>query len=252
MNKFATFAVLALAAFALAQSAHVQQTLDDETETQAALTTTDEEETAEVKARGMEVFAPFCTESRDFVYADVKAKTGSGASKSFSWFFSMTENVAKDVLHTNEDATKRLSKQLAQPDAPVDGDDQVAATQRAMNSQSQVMAFANAFATVFRVNADAIVNAVSQKFAAAQEFMDLNHVIEFSRQACQQVEEYEQEMRQQFDEYKAAMPASAQEKYGSARFDSVPCVTTRRISRINGVCRFVNVSFEPIKKVIGY
>lgn len=255
MNRYATFAVLALAALALAVSsapAH-NEAFSDEAETQSMLSTTDDEETAEVHARDLGVFADFCIQSRDFVFADVKARAGSVSSQGFSSFFAMTEDIAREALNVQQDATGRLAGQLAHPGNEVDGEGTIADAQREISGQQQPLALLTAVRGTLSATATAVVNVFSQKVESMKSFTNLDQVVHFAQNGCEIVNSYEEQLRSQFEEYKqSSLTGDLQKQYASTPMDKVPCVTATRIVRGNGVCGFVKVAFQPVKKMLGY
>lgn len=253
MNRFATFAVLALAAFAVSTNAapSVDQSLDNEETTQWNLQVSDDVELQGVREAGLEIFNDFCTSTRDYILDDIKTKTGQMSSQGFRSFFSMAEEVANHALSANQDATSKLGAQLANPSGAVDGDDDIAQAQRQIAGESQPLALLTAVRGAMGATMSAVATVVEQKINAAKSLLNIAHWIKLAESGCDQAALYEEELKERFQAFQDSVRNSQNgEKYASLTMEAIPCVTSSRIVRANGICGFVKVSVEPTKKML--
>jgi len=245
---------LAALAVSIVHSApSVDQSLDDyETVTQFSLTTADDEETEVVSAKGLGIFSDYCISTRDYILTDMRKKGAVMSSQGFSSFFQMAEDVASHALSVNEDATSRLSKQLADPSAEVDGDDSVAEAQREISEQSQAMSLLTALKATLSTTMSAVQTVVEKKAKDIQSLVSFTNWIKLAESGCAQAELYEKELVSLFEKFKDEHLTNEELKsrFGGLNMDAIPCVTSSRIVRVNGICGFVHVSVEPLKKIL--
>jgi len=195
------------------------------------------------------VFSDFCIQSRDYVVADVKQKTGEASSQGFSAFFKMAEDVAYAAMSTSQEASQKLSKQLANPSSPVDGEGKVADTQRSVSEQSQPKALFTAVYGTVSATIDAVSSVVGAKIESFKQQLGVEKFAMIAQGGCRQAAAYKQELKQQFDEYKSRFPAELAARFAKVEMEAIPCVTASRITQANGLCNLFTAVVDPAKEL---
>lgn len=242
MNKFAAIALLAFVAVAAAY-----ETAD--TESQAALQTTDAEEIANLPEDQM-AFADYCKSSRDYVLSEIRMSANSLSSKVFAMFFNSAEALGQEAGATLDKANSRLSEQLRNPSAEIapasDETEQILADAQARIAagESQPGALLTGFKAAVGAVSQNVAKFVQNKIESIKQFATVDQVVKALVEACSAVTEYEAAISSQFTEAKSALQG-----VDNVTFDNVKCVTARRISRIEGLCRLSKVASPVVPKL---
>ena len=247
MNKFIVFTIVAFATVAAVKA------VEDEEDSQYSIRTTDDEEKS-LLTSDLRAFGSFCIESRDYVISDIKETSNNLSSNIFSLFFDSVDALGKDAVEVAKLGTERLSKQLANPDAEIsepanDVERIIADGQARMRGQNQPQAFLQAFKSQVGAISAAVGGMVNERINKIRSFVsDTSKISEGLQMACERVKVYESELADKFEEYKSEL-AAKDEKYASVRYESVPCVTVRRVASIEGLCTLVDRVKAPMAKL---
>lgn len=242
---------ICLAAFIAVASA--QDEFPGEDESQLSLMTTDDAEVAGLSGDN-QVFNDFCISSRDHVFNDIKSNSNQLSSRIFGLFFDSAENLGRDVLEVSKNSAARLSGQLANPDAAIaaasnDAEQIIAqGQQNIQNVQTQPLALIEAFKTTVKAISQTVGSQFSQKVENLKKLADVSTLASSIQTACAAIERYENENLESFEKAKAEL-VEANPALASVTFDQVPCTTTRRISRLDGLCKFAAASKAPLQKM---
>lgn len=235
MNRYATVAILALATFALA--ANSAPTQDNGSKSDA-------EETAAVRAKGLDAYVDFCIQSRDYVYGDLKKKTDEAASEGFHFLAETADEIGKHALSAQQEAASRIANQLANPKAEVEGEDEIAAAQRQIASQSAPGGLLTGIRATLAAGSAAIINIVGEKVEQFKKFTTKEQFTVLAAAGCDKIAGYEDTLKEQFEEYKKANDLDMEVK-----MSSVPCATSTMIIQAEGVCGFIKSTYEPLVKI---
>lgn len=254
MNKFVAIALLAFVAVAAAENVTLVDLEDPET--QLSLTPSNEEETAALFGDAT-MFADYCIKSRDYVLGDIKHQTNSLAGTVFTMFFKNAEQIGQNALEAERLATERLGNQIRNPDAAIEpareGD---SAYEMIVDGQHKIQAEQVQPKTFFQAvvsTVGATVNAASSSVVSAlnnlKSSFGLDRVVGALGSVCDQVAHYEEQNRQAYQEF-ASKLASKDATLAATPFERVPCLTARRVSRMDGICKFSTVVKDPVTKIM--
>lgn len=254
MNKFiAVLTLSALVAFASASPVH--ELHGDELESSAGFNPTNDDETSALDDR-TRIFSDYCLTSRDLVIGDIRTKSNSFASKAFSVLFNSAENIGLEAVNIQRDATQKLADQIRDPSGKIadyDHNDEIAniiadGQKSIQEDPSQPKSIFTGIATVLSATKNAVTSRVLSKFDEFKSILDLGSFTTGIKEACERVANYELQIQSLFEQTKSELGESA----ASITIEQVPCVTSRRIIRLDGLCKFAFAAYNPLIKVISY
>lgn len=252
--KFAAIILLAIVGSVVAQDDRLISMEDPET--QMALTPTNEEETAGLVGDAT-MFADFCIKSRDYVIGDIKKQTNQLAATVFSMFFQNAAQIGQNALNVEMDATEKLGNQIRDPSAaiatPAEGDAAGAmiaeAQQKIQNEQTQPKTFFQAVVSTVGATGNAVASGVVNRLNGLSKTFGFDKVTGALSGVCNQIAHYEEQNKAAYQEFVKAI-AAKDANLGATPFESVACLTTRRISRLDGICKFSAVAQGPVSKIM--
>lgn len=256
MNKYLAVSLLVCVAAFAAQASPLNEVSGDELESSAGFNPTNDDETSALDDN-TRIFSDYCISSRDIVVGDIRTKSNTFASKALSMLFNSAENIGLEAVNVQRDATEKLAEQIRDPSGKIadyDHDDEVASIvaegQKSIQENPSRSIFAG-IASVLAATKNVISSRVLSKF---EEFKGLLKIDQFSsgiKEACNRVSGYELEIQNLFEQTKAALVES-NPAVSKITIEQVPCVTARRIIRLDGVCKFAMAAYNPLIKAITY
>lgn len=256
MNKFAAIALLAFVAVAAANNVQEVKLIDlEDPETQLALVPSDEEETAGLVGDAT-IFHDFCIKSRDFVLGDIKHQTNTLAATIFSMFFKNAEQIGQSAIDASREANSKLSQQIRNPDAaiaePEEGN-QVAAIiadgqQKIQQAQVQPQSFFQAVIANVGAAANAVSSGVVNSLKNLSGALGMNRVVGAMSNVCNQFAHYEEQNKAAFAQFIESI-AAKDPALASIPYENVKCLTTKRISKLDGICKFSAVAKGPASQI---
>lgn len=252
--KFAAIILLAIVGSAVATDVTLINMEDPET--QMALTPSNEEETAGLVGDAT-MFADFCIRSRDYVIGDIKKQSNQLAATVFSMFFQNAAQIGQNALNVERDATDKLGNQIRDPSAtiaaPADGDVSAAmiaeGQQRIQEEQTQPRTFFQAVIATVGATGNAVASGVVSSLQGLSKTFGFDKVTGALTGVCNQIAHYEEQNKAAFEEFAKAI-AAKDANLGATPFENVACLTTRRISRLDGICKFSAVAQGPVSKIM--
>lgn len=248
MNKFIILCLATLAACAAAGP------IDVETDSQSFLNPTDSEETASL-ADNKRVFADFCVSSRDYIYSDVKSKTNGFAGFMFRLVFNSVGSVGESAISAQRLAVDRLANQIENPNAEIAAatntvEEMVAEGQKKIQEeQTQPKTMIQAFLTTVSTTGSVVQQGLVKGFEVVKNNLGTAKAISLLEDACNKIAAYEEELRSQFDAFKSEA-VTKDASLASVTFESVPCVTSVRVIRADGACKFAKAAQAPVSKIL--
>lgn len=254
MNKLALIVLLASVCLARANPIVVESD-DVELESQSAAAPTDAEETANLQGDSV-IFSDFCIRTRDHVLTDIKSTANSGAARLFTLLFNTAQEIGSEALATQIKATTLLGNQIQKPETRVEGeytgeaDNIIAEGQlKIQQDPGQPKSFFQAFVSVIKATGTAIARAVAARMESISSLNGLDMTAAALENACDRFTEYQQEFAKTFEETKSELAAS-NPKLASLTLGQVNCVTSRRVLRIEGICKFARVAKGPVMSML--
>lgn len=244
MNKFICVALFALVAVAAAY-----EEPNDMDSQAAALVPNDQEEIANLP-ESQKMFESFCLTSRDWVSSQVRQTSNSIASSLFKQLFNSAEALGQETVSTIGQATSRFGASLQNPEAVIEpADNQVQeilaeAQQKIRDGETQPRAFLTGFQATLRAVSKNVADFVGAKIATLSRNANPENVWNGVVEVCHLAETYEYQLKNDFKQAKAEFPGTA-----AIKFEDLACATTRRVSRLDGLCKFVAAARPALPKL---
>lgn len=254
MNKLALICLL-LGSVCLANATgDVPEFEEVELESQAAAPT-DAEETANLKGDAV-VFSDFCLRTRDHVLGDIKTTTNSVAANLFTTLFNSAQELGTEAMEAQKKATDRLGNQILNPEAQVENsadnevDGVIAEGQRKIKQDPrQPRAFINAFISAIQATGTAIARGVANRIKNLENISGLDTAVAAVGSVCDRFTQYNLEFLRDFQETKAEL-AAENPKLASLSLGAVDCVTSKRVIRLEALCKLAKVARGPLMSLI--
>lgn len=250
MIKFMAIALLACVCMTRAEVPDADLLEED---SQSALNPTDSEEVANLMGKH-QIFSDFCLQTRDYVREDVKRTSNNKAADVFTLFFRSAEDLGVESLNTQKDATERLSEQLRNPETQVsDANDAVEEGRRRIQDSGDNVpkSFFQAMTSALTATGTTVAQGVKARLMAIRSKIGPDSAISILTETCSKVEQYEEEMRSRFAK-EIETVASKDPSMANVQLDQVECLTSKRILKIEGLCRFARIAKQPLMKIMTY
>lgn len=255
MCKFFVLALVAAAVALAAANVLPEDSLDAE-RSELSLNPDDDHETDKLKGTNLEGFRDFCINTRDTVISDLKNRGNIFASDVFAGIFRSFGEIAQSSLTANAKATERLSKQLANPGAEIEaGDSEIdriiaEGQQKIKEAGTQPQGILAAFVSGIKGFASAGYGQVVEKISSLQKELGNRSVSKSLIDFCEQLSTYESKAIEIFEDTKTSLMAEDADQYKNVKYSDVApkCVTANRLSRAEGLCKFVMAAKGPLAK----
>lgn len=251
MNKFVLIALLATVCVA-----HATEDGDLELESQAAAAPTDSEEVENLSGETV-VFSDFCLRTRDHVLGDIKRTSNSAAANLFTLLFNSAQEVVTEALETQQKATDKLGNQMLHPDAEIvkhNDDDTIDkiitdGQERIQNDQGQLKISLNAFMSAIKATGTAVAIGIANKIKALKNIQGLTAASAIVEGACDKFADYQVQFNRDFEETKIQL-VSSNPRLANIQLNQVNCVTSKRIMRMEGLCKVAKVARGPLMNLL--
>lgn len=260
MNKqLSIFALLVIAAVASAtEGPEPGSEIVFEEDSQLALAPNDDEELSSLK-ENHQIFSDFCLATRDYVLSDLKKNTNSMAANGFAMFFKSAETIGQEALDVQSRAANSLSEQIRHPQSAIDGSSAVnraeeiitQGQQRVQQSPNLPRGLISAIGSTVTATGSSLAQNVMQKLNSLRSAFGLMQIVGALSEACNKVSEYEDEIRRRFMETKSEI-ASKDASLARADLEEVDCLTSKRILRVEGLCKFARIAQNPLMRMLTY
>lgn len=255
MNKFSAIVALValLASACIIRAEEGIDSIELEEDSQSSINPTDSEELAGLEGKN-QIFTDFCLSSRDYIRDDLKRGTNNLAANVFTLFFRSAEQMGLEALNTQSEASERLSEQLRNPETPVsETDDIVEAGRRNIQEAGNNVpkSLFQAITSALAATGTSIAQNVRAKIMEVRQRLGMDKAIGALADTCSKVAEYEEELRSRF----AAQLQTIAERdptMANTRLDQVQCLTSKRILKIEGLCKFARIAQGPLMKILTY
>lgn len=252
MRKYTAALVLLFASVCMGLETDVEMgeampEFEEEGFSQAAIIPSDSDEIAQLEGKNR-VFSDFCIRSRDLVIGDIKRSTSGLTANLFTLFFKSAEDVGLEALSDVREFANKMTAELTVSPSRAEG--------IIKSEQNKIVASNDKPKSIFEAVARTIgqfgssVSAkVVQKLEAVRAIFGLGEVVNALVRSCGKIAEYNQNLQKLFDETKdeiSEMDASL----GSVKIEAVNCVTSKRLMRINGLCKIVRIAQSPIVRTL--
>lgn len=225
-----------------------------EEDSQSALQPTDSEELAGL-ADKQQIFSDFCLRSRDYVVDDMKRTTNNLAAGVFSLFFRSAEELGLESLEAQKDATERLAGQLRNPSQELpEGaaeNDVVENGKRAIANQSTPVGFFQAITSTLAAIRNTVASGLTTRIQNMRKNFGMAKAAGALVESCSKVAQYEEELRSRFAQEIESI-AAKDPSMANMQLDQVECLTSRRILKIEGLCKFARIARGPLMKILTY
>lgn len=238
MNKFAAIMLLAfvgVAAATLGDLPNEDLPLIDlqDPDVQLALTPSDADETAGLVGE-QTIFSDFCIKSRDYVMGDIKSQTNQLTATIFQMFFKNAEEIGQAGLDAGKAVADEQTAAMKAADAPIVAPKTL--------YQSVVQTIGAAATTVSK----GVVNSLNGLMGS----FGVDNVVNSIKNVCDQFAHYEQQNRVAFAEF-AKTIADKDAALAATPYEKVACLTARRISRLESICKLASVAQGPVQALLG-
>lgn len=210
------------------------------------------EEIKNLKGKNL-VFSDFCLSARDHVFTKFQQNTATSVSE-----------IAKSGLKMYWDssmvqmrALEKLTAQLKNPSAPIEGLDENDPTDAVIASGMKKIQESNSYleklVTVFSHAVAAYRSNMGKMSSTLDETKDLSGaelVFNSFAKSCSFIRETEAEVRKQFEETKAQVVAK-DSSMAEVELENVDCATPKRVLNMATICKFVETAEKPIKSLLG-
>lgn len=133
----------------------------------AAIVTNDNEEIEHIPEE-LQAYEDFCISSRDWLWSQVKEESNKAAANVFRAVFSSMEALGEGTMEQEKQAANRLSRQLAEPDSPIEeaegaADEIAVAGLKKIQEQNVAASLVTAFKSVFKTASEAVGHFLDEK-----------------------------------------------------------------------------------------
>lgn len=257
MNKFIFFALLVVFPAVVLANEPGSEIVSEE-ESQLALVTNNEEECSGLSDQH-QVFSSFCLATRDYVLSDLKKNANSMAANGFTLFFKSAEAMGIEAIDVQRKATNSLSSQIRNPESSIDGSEDsnridqliTRGQERVQQSPNLPKSLVSAIGSTVTATASSLAQNVMTKLNELKSVFGLMQIVGALSEACNKVSVYEEEIRRRFQETKAEI-AERDPSLAYAELEAVNCVTSKRILRVEGLCKFARIAQNPLMRMLTY
>lgn len=257
MNRFVFFALLVVLPAVVSATEPGTEIVFEE-DSQLALAPNDDEELSSLSDKH-QIFSDFCLATRDYILSDLKKNTNSMAANGFALFFKSAETMGVEALNVQRQATDRLSDQIRNPQTAIDSsnasnrvDQLITQGQESIQQSPNLL---RSLIPAIRSNVAATGSSLAQnvmtKLNELRSVFGLMQIVGALSEACNKVSEYEEEIRRRFKETKDEI-SSRDASMANAELESVNCLTSKRIIRVEGLCKFARLAQNPLMRMLTY
>lgn len=220
---------------------------------QIGLVPSDEEEVRDLQPNKA-AFKGFCLATRDYVIGDIRHSTNTLAASVFNLIFKAADEIVVDAKQTNQRAVDLLGKQIENPNSPISEDSSTEADriivegQKNLAKQTNIL---NAVSTALRATKATIVKSALEKFNTLKEAYGVFSTADAFTEGCAQIARYEEEINRRFEEAKA-QAATSDPSLANVQLNDVFCITSKRVGRFDGLCKFARVARGPLMSILTY
>lgn len=239
MNTFIVVALLAVVGSTGVSAGAIDRSIADE-------------EIVNLKGKNI-VFSDFCLSVRDQIFTKLQQSTATAASE-------MVKSSLKMYWESNMvqmKALEKLTAQLRNPSAPIEGLDENDPTDAIVASGMRKIQESNSYleklVAVFRHTVLAYRSHLGKMSSVLDDTKGLSSaetVFNTFLSSCSAVNEIEAQVRKQFEEAKAEIVAK-DSSMAEVELENVDCATPKRILNMATVCKFIETAKEPIKGLFG-
>lgn len=251
MFKYAATLVLLLATTCMALDSDVDMVdakseFEDEEFSQASIIPSDNEEISLLEGKNR-IFTDFCIRSRDLVIGDIKRTTNGLTSNLFTLFFKSAEDVGLEALaDVREFATKMTIELRVAPRA----EEIINAEQKTIEeSDDKPKSVIDAVGRTIAAFGSAVSAKVVKKLEAVKSAFGVGEVFGAMVKSCDKIAEYNENLRKLFGETLEEI-SEMDAKMANVKIESVNCITSKRLLKINGLCRIVRLTKSPFVKML--
>lgn len=224
-----------------------------EEDSQLALAPSDNEEVSFLTGKE-QIFSDFCLATRDYVLGDLKKTSNEMAANGFALFFKSAETMGLEAIDTQRKASETFTEQIRNPEKPVEGsDNQIIqeGQERIQQTRSIPRGVVEAIGSTLAATGSSLAQNVLNKLNQLKSVFGLMQIVGALSEACNKVSEYEEEIRRQFADTKEQV-VSRDSSLGSFQVENVNCLTSKRILRVEGLCKFARIAQGPLLKMLTY
>lgn len=220
---------------------------------QIGLVPSDEEEVRDLQPSNA-AFQGFCLETRDFVIGDVRHSANTLASSVFNLIFKAADEINVDAKRAQQRAVDILGNQLQHPETPVSGDatneaDRIIAEgQKKLQQKNSIF---SAISTAFQATGAALVKSSLDKLNMLKDAYGVFSTVDAFTEGCSKIAHYEQEIARRFQEAKA-QAATTNPSLANVQLNDVWCITSKRVTRFDGLCKFAKVARGPLMNILTF
>lgn len=230
---------------------------DDDEFSELSLTPSDDEEVSKLKEANAELFSDYCIKSRNFVSKYLNEEANRAVARAFTILFKSAEDVALDMISVQRLAVDSIGRQIENPESPIDGKEPETQAERIIREEQRNVQENNqgpksllgAFLATLRATGSAIVSALMSRLNEQKENVNWVSLFGALSTSCDRILELETQLQEQHNIAKAAIVKEVP-AYEVFSFSKTPCVTTKRIYQLQGMCNVVKYSLSPILTVL--
>lgn len=229
---------------------------EDEVEfSELALIPADDEEISNLGEASL--FADYCIKSRDYVSKFLKDEANGAVARAFVILFKSAEDVMQDMVSIQRLAVDSLGNQIQNPSSPIqertpasEAERIILDEQKKVQEQNQApKSLLGAFLATIRATGSAIISALMGTLSAQKENINWISLFGALSTGCDKILELEAELKTRHASVKKTI-VEQDPAYEPITFSKTPCVTTKRISQLQGMCGVVKYSLTPLLTVL--